>query len=220
MKLLDFVEFVGIAHSWISINLRGEIADGVRRVGIAAACFDLAVEHAAAVHDLLARPSESQMPGSAMALVRPVFEVYVRGLWLHRCASEIELRRYTEDARIPEIAAMIAALEAQEEFRNGALSRTKDDAWVAMCGYLHGGSHATARRFDDGVIAPCYPDEVLRAGLHYATHYGLRAAMAIAQMLKRDDLAGELLGYARMLEALPVQQRSNAESAGLGTPPG
>jgi hypothetical protein len=62
-----------------------------KRVQLAGACWHVALEHGQAIVML----TEDALHGSALALVRPVFEAYVRGMWLMHCASEKEVDAWT-----------------------------------------------------------------------------------------------------------------------------
>src|SRR3990167_9583604 len=57
---------------------------------LSAACFDQAFEYHEAII-LLVRQS---LFGAALALVRPMFEIYIRGIWIGQCASDAELERF------------------------------------------------------------------------------------------------------------------------------
>ena len=55
---------------------------------LAEGCLDVALEHHRAIVLLISHA----LYGSAFALIRLLFEAYMmRGLWLHRCASEAAL---------------------------------------------------------------------------------------------------------------------------------
>jgi hypothetical protein len=73
---------------WLDSAIDGVELQANDRVRIAGACLDLAMEHHKAIVVLAAH----QLFGSAFALARPVFEAYVRGVWLHRCASRADKR--------------------------------------------------------------------------------------------------------------------------------
>ena len=57
------------------------------RSRLAAACFHQALEHHEAVVALVQR----RLFGSVMSPVRPMFEIYIRGIWLNICASNTDL---------------------------------------------------------------------------------------------------------------------------------
>ena len=62
---------------------------------MAGALFDQVHEHHRAISC-----SKVPLDGSAFSLFRPTFETYVRRVWLLRCASEKEVRRFAKDKSI------------------------------------------------------------------------------------------------------------------------
>src|SRR5689334_5497560 len=57
---------------------------------IAAACFDMALEHQAAVAVL----AQSELYGSMHALLRVEAEAVLRGMWFARCATDDEIESF------------------------------------------------------------------------------------------------------------------------------
>jgi hypothetical protein len=63
------------------------------RTFMAYACLDLTCEHREAIIMLVTH----KLYGPAFALIRSVFESYIRGVWLHRCASDTEIEAFKKD---------------------------------------------------------------------------------------------------------------------------
>ena len=62
---------------------------------LAAGCFDVALEHQAAIALL----HSAQLPGSLLALLRVLSESLVGGLWLLQCATAAELSKFKREVR-------------------------------------------------------------------------------------------------------------------------
>jgi hypothetical protein len=77
---------------WLDSCIHGLDISGDREV-IVGPLFDQVHEHHQAIQLLL----RSSLDGSAFSLFRSIFETYVRGVWLLRCASEEEVENFTED---------------------------------------------------------------------------------------------------------------------------
>lgn len=75
---------------WMDQRIDGLEIRSDERTRISAACFDVALEHQKSIVLLIA----NHLVGSAFSLVRVLFETYIRGLWLERCASETEIEKY------------------------------------------------------------------------------------------------------------------------------
>ncbi len=79
--------------SWIDQNLTGAYSFDNENESWSHSCFDLVVEHHAAVISLC----KTQLYGAAFALLRVEFEALVRGLWLKHVASSKEINRFKKD---------------------------------------------------------------------------------------------------------------------------
>jgi hypothetical protein len=127
-----------------------------------AALFDIANEHAKAIYFLC----ENKMFGSAHALVRSLFETYIRGMWILKCATETEIKKFKEKDIIGQkFEELVKLIEEKTEMGNLLLT-LKKDSWSALCSYTHGGRLHTSRRFDGKTIEPHYDinqvDEIIR----------------------------------------------------------
>lgn len=113
----------------------------------------LSMEHATAAMLLM----QSGLPTPAIALLRPQFEVLVRGIWLKFAATESQVERLSlpltvETARrgdeLPMLADMLKRLESVPEAPKhivAQLQAYRDVAWKALNSYTHGGMHPLSR---------------------------------------------------------------------------
>lgn len=161
---------------WINEKLDGVEMTGNHRHRVPAQLFDLAIEHHAGIIRLLL----SRVYASAFALVRCQFECFVRGAWLHYCASDTELETFIEQDRLTvALGGMIRAVEERPEFAGGILSKVKDEAWDAMNGYTHGGIHQISRRMQGQHIEPNFEDEAVLQVVQFS---GVIAIIALGQI--------------------------------------
>ena len=175
--------------SWIAEQLGGVEVKGDHRHRVPAQLFDLAIEHHSGIIQLLA----SRIYASALALIRPEFECFVRGAWLHHCSSDDELGAFLEKDVIPlTFGKLIAAIEEKPEFPNGILSGVKDSAWKAMNGYTHGGIHQVSRRMKGDYIEPDFEDDALLEVLRFSGAIALLALGQIASLAARKDIWDEV----------------------------
>ena len=172
--------------SWINAKLDGIEMKGDDRHRVPGQLFDLAIEHHAGIVQLLT----SRVYASACALVRCEFECFVRGAWLHYCASDTELETFVEKDHIePKVGPMIEAIELHSEFESGFLSKAKNDAWKAMNGYTHGGIHQISRRLQGGeYIEPNFEDDELLEVVQFSGHMALIALSRIAALADNKSL--------------------------------
>jgi hypothetical protein len=173
---------------WINSRLQGVEITGDHRNRIPAQLFDLSIEHHAGIVRLIG----SRIYASGFALVRCEFECFVRGAWLHHCASDEELNRFIETDRIPiSPSQMIKAIEQKSDFAVGLLSQIQDSSWNAMNGYTHGGIHQISRRMNGEYIEPNFEDDSLIEVVQFSGAIALIALGQIAAIAERKDIWDE-----------------------------
>jgi hypothetical protein len=165
-----------------------QIPSGDRET-MAGSLFDQVHEHHKAIQLLL----KSALFGSAFSLVRPTFENYVRGVWLLRCASDEEVKDFTQDRIAKPFGVLIEEIERNPGYNVAVLSRVKERTWRAMCSYAHGGFLPVVRRLIPGEITTNYSDEEKLEVIKSSDTIALLAASEMFQMANRMDLIKEVL---------------------------
>jgi hypothetical protein len=195
MKISTISEYVQTATSiaqddlaWIHANLEGLSIKGEHRHRIPGQLFDLSIEHHSGIITLISMRTYA----SAFALVRCAFECFVRGAWLHYCASDDDIEAFVEkDIIAPRFGALISAIEERPEFAGKFLSTVKDGAWNAMNGYTHGGVHQVSRRLQGDYIEPAFEDASLLEVIRFCRTMALIAFGQIAGLAGRSDLVDQ-----------------------------
>lgn len=171
--------------TWLDSSIHGLDLPSADRETMAAVLFDQVHEHHKGIQSLL----KSSLVGSAFSLVRPTFETFIRGVWLLRCASADEVKRFiTKDKIKKRVEELIKDIEAHGGYKVGVLSRIKKQAWDAMCSYAHGGYLQAVRRITPGQIGPNYSEGEMLEVIRSADCFAMLAASEIFSMAKRDDL--------------------------------
>jgi hypothetical protein len=160
---------------------------------IAAACFDIALEHQAAVA-VLAR---SELYGSLHALLRVEAEAVLRGMWFARCATDSEIERFKADSGLKSLSDLVAQIEKALGNENDVLSRIVTTQWGALCSFTHTGFLQVTRRYTDGVLKPSYPAAEVVQALRFAGAFGLIAALELATLSNDAPLAASILERGR-----------------------
>lgn len=176
---------------WMDSRLDGLSIPSDDRCRLSAGCFHVALEHQKSIVLLVA----NLLHGSAFALVRLIFEAYVRGLWLYRCASKDEVDKFqNEKGGIDKtFATLITEIEQVKGYEYGMLSDVKKTSWKAMNDYTHSGIRQISRRITEDSIEPTYAVSEIRDCITSTAAFGLMAALEISLMAKADTLALELL---------------------------
>ena len=95
-----------------------------KRLQLASACWHVTIEHSMAIVELV----HATLHGSALALVRSMYEAYLRGMWLMYAATDEEIDRAGRD-KVPPNSDIITALEKSPHFQSNPFSGVKDQSW-------------------------------------------------------------------------------------------
>ena len=173
----------------LALKIEGLNLPASDRNRLAAACFHQALEHHEAIVVLVPR----RLFGSVMALVRPMFEIYIRGIWLNICASDADLDKFQRGKLDRKFAELISDIESHEGYGVGVLSQVKKSSWRAMNDYTHGGALQVIRRITPDSIASAYSAEQILEVFAFAGAVGYWATSEVAILAGREDIASELL---------------------------
>ena len=181
---------------WMDQNIDGLEISSDDRTRISAACFDIALEHQKAIVLLIA----NKLFGTAFSLARVLFEAYIRGLWLAKCATDKEIDDFKKDKLEKKFDTLIKEIEQQDGFKEGILSKAKSVNWKAMNSYTHSGFFQAVRRNKDNTIQPNYAEDEVLDLLGFSDAIGILAALQIALMARQEDFAKDLLERSKTLK--------------------
>ncbi len=170
---------------WLDQNIDGIEIKSNDRSRIAAGCLDMALEHQKAIILL----TSHRLYGSAAALVRLVFESYVRGVWFFYSASDEELQEFKNDKLDKTFDELIKDIEKHEAFREGTISNVKKLSWKVMNSFTHSGFYQVVRRNKETEIAPDYSDKEILDALESANSFAILTAIAISDIANNEALA-------------------------------
>ena len=125
-----------------------------KRIVTSVCLLHLGIEHHRAICHLVYKAECA----SAAALTRPQYEAYIRGAWIRRCATEVDIDRLYRQDELPKIWTMIKALEAVIGFESGLLSDYQSKNWSALNSFTHGGTHQIQRRMKVNELAANYTE--------------------------------------------------------------
>lgn len=198
MKLAAHIKDSEALIQWLDSRIDGLQIPSALRSRLAGGCLDVALEHQKAIVLLVAH----SLNGSAFALSRLLLEAYVRGVWLHQCASDADLKRFESGAFDRTFGSLVTDIERLEAFSIGVLSAVKRSSWSTMCGFTHTGFDQVVRRNKETTIEPNYEEVDLLEVLDFADGIGLMSAVEIAHLANNGALAMALLDKARAISKL------------------
>ena len=132
---------MNVAH-WIDSHLSIEYQLLSRSLQLAHPCFDLVIEHHAAICLL----EEANLFGSLYALILIQFEALVNGLWLRHVATDSDIKKYEKDSLKIDFGTKINLIEQKLGVSGGGLSYLKREQWKIFCSFTHSGYQAVVRR--------------------------------------------------------------------------
>jgi hypothetical protein len=174
-------------HSWIEQRLDGLDIPKKSRSLISVGCHDVVIEHHCGISLLI----KSKIYASAFALVRPLFETFVRGVWLKNCASDDELKKFNDDSLNKKFGVLLRDIEKLDGFSSKVLSHLKEQAWSEMCGFTHGGIQQIGRRVLNNEIFPDFRESEIVEVLRLTQAFSLLSFIQIVGEADRVDLANE-----------------------------
>jgi len=158
------------------------------RAKIAAAFQHLCIEHYTAIHILI----DQDVRSSALALLRPQFEAYVRGAWYHHCAPDGAIEKLVRGGSTPQLADLVEALQVIPAYSAGSLARIKAEHGQALNDFTHGGAIQVFSRLENWQITSRHTDANVETALRFSARLSMLAGVAIAEIAKNDVLGNNI----------------------------
>jgi hypothetical protein len=170
---------------------------------VLAAYVNIALEHHKAIWLL----SKSGLNGSAFALVRLIWDPYLRALWINKVATEHQIEQASRDEfKFPPMHQMREDIKQaygdnsdpeQMEKLDEFFQRVKE-AWQTMSSYTHSGGLQIGRQFTFDEVKPKYSEGEIAEALNLAT---------VALMLLLQMFFVSMRCYEEVKEVLTLQRQ-------------
>jgi hypothetical protein len=149
---------------------RGKYSGGMK-TRVLAGYVDIALEH----HEAIWLLKERKLTGSAFALVRPVFDCWLRALWINAIATEQQIEQASCDKlKFPPMHQMRSEIKPVY-FKSPTLEDADrlfqflESLWRILSSYTHSGGRQLARRFTGDQVKPSYTDREIAQALNLPT---------------------------------------------------
>jgi hypothetical protein len=172
---------------WVANSLDGLKAPKLssdKRTRLAAACLHVAIEHAQAIVVL----AHEGLYGSMMALIRVLFEAYVRGVWLMVAASSEDIDRAGRDRFTKDIGTMIADIDKYQDAQ-ASVASLKDEWWKRLCSFTHTGYQQIGARLTPDGLGHNYETSEIVGALAWADTFALICVGNFAALAENKQLA-------------------------------
>lgn len=170
-------------------NQFAEMLRGVRlpndlRTRVAAACFAIAQQHHNSILILLARPEPLEATG--MALLRPLLEAVIRGLWIARVATNEQVERFVTKGSDVSMSKMTKEIDAVTGMNSH--SALYKGGWSFLSSYTHTGEFQVQRWLKTQHVKSSYSEQELAELLKFASLAGTLASQAVIDLsIKPSD---------------------------------
>lgn len=174
---MDLNAAIGEAN-WIAGLLEGRRINNDLRSRIAAACFAVAQQHHNSILILLARCSP--LEATSFALLRPLVESVIRGLWILHAATDDQVREYADSGTKLDMASMMKILD-----RNTMLNSHDGlykNIWRTLSAYTHTGELQVQRWLKTAHIEPAYSIEEVAELIELSSLIGRLAFEAVIEI--------------------------------------
>lgn len=184
--LKDIIEMIERSQKLaldIMNSMTGRIAPSDNRNALAGAAFDSVLEHQRAVNLII----QNKMHGSALALLRPMYEGCITGLWCKYVATDKRLCEFEEARFNLDPRQVISDLKATHdvEYRRKLL-QIHNQSWRSLHSYVHSGILPISRRLSNSHIGNDYKEDDAVEILQYSNLMAIIAAIELPDLT--DDL--------------------------------
>ena len=183
---------------WIDNQLAGLSIKAEDRFSFAGGCFHIALEHQRAIILLI----QNRCFGSALSLVRLIYEALVRGVWLHHCASEEQIEDYKADKPSIHFVGLFKAVEKISGWEGGFFSSAHPRLWNLMNSFTHNGIRQVECRMNEQDFDASYHDNQILDALIFSGVIALLCGKAVANLANDIGLASSMLDRAKKFAAL------------------
>ena len=174
---------------WQDQKIHGLNIPNDERTRLVVGLIDLALEHEKSIGTL----GTNKFYGSVLALSRPLFEVYIRAVWLRNCATADELEKFKKGKIDKTFGSLIEDIEKLSAYDVQVLSNIKSQSWAIMNDFTHGGILQALGRNKVDFIEPNYPEKNILGAFDFAISIGLFLTMEVANIVNDEKFAREVL---------------------------
>jgi hypothetical protein len=177
----------GQLASWIGDQIENANVPGTPRVRNAMALYHIAFSHHPAVLTLIDRSFKI----SALALLRPLFESYLRGVWVEVSAKDDELVSFLKGLSSPNFKTLEKA--ARQASKDESLAELAKMLWGRFSHFTHSGAGLINRNQNQEILGDATPDKDCMAAIFFCDAVVLLASIRVSKLLGKPEYEHEIL---------------------------
>jgi len=145
---------------------------------------------------------ESNLPGPAFALARPLLESYVRGVWLLNHASEEQIDNFV-NGKCPKFPELLNDIGDDADTGGSWIRATTDLNLKAFHDLTHGGIEHVNRRITENYIEPNYPEEESIRLMQLRNEVHINITTFLLSLLNKEDALKQLYEKSKTFRSMP-----------------
>lgn len=190
--MVDMLKKSQTLHEFMENLLSGFQYDSSLKNDIIVAYFDIVMEH----HQSIILLINHNLNGSASSLVRPLYETYMRFLYVCILDSENDIQKISKDKfGFGTMHDMTIAIDEAYDTEDNFFKNFKENMWSAANGYVHSGLPQLSRRFKDNMVQQGYIEEEKIEVLKSVNIQLMLMGIAFFKVLDDNDKAIEVEEY-------------------------
>lgn len=187
-NILNIADQTGQLSNWIGEKIDGKSIPGDFRNRTAAACFHISLSHHVAVASLLS----TYRFASAFALLRPLMESYLRGMWLAKVATDHQIENLKNGTELPKSKQIAQALEDLGLCDKLILTNIVKDAWPVYCDFTHTGTRPIYTHMSETGISADIDVEMVNDFCIHCNMWAILSALGLCGLIGNENLTREI----------------------------
>jgi hypothetical protein len=185
-QLKDEIVLSGALANWVGDQIDNAHVSNTARARHAIVLYHIAFSHHSAVLMLFDRGFRL----SALALLRPHFESFLRGYWIENCASESELLAFLKGDKNPNFNELLRA--ADKISGDLSLSQLARTMWGRLCDFTHSGAGLINRNQDITSIGDVMPERDCMSAIFLSNTILFLAFVSTLKLIGKNDMDAEV----------------------------
>lgn len=140
---------------------------------------------------------------SAFALIRPVFESFMRGMWIAHCANDNQINKFLETGKIkPNFTEITKAVDKACSFDAG-FTALKESVWDTLNDFTHTGTRVLHSNFNGSTLKQDYKNEDVNEVIDFIVFIAGLALMELLSAATSSDGERVYKGLIELIQKLP-----------------
>jgi hypothetical protein len=186
-QLREEIILSGKLANWIGDQIENANVSDTRKARSAMALYHIAFTHHGAILTLI----DLGFRVSALALLRPLFESYLRGAWIEVSAKDGELDSFLSGESSPNFKALLNA--AKQVSGDDSLPNFVEMMWGRVCHFTHSGAGLINRNQDRDSIGDTTSENDCMAAIFFCDAVVLLAFINVSRLMGKTEREHEIL---------------------------